>query len=162
MAAEFTLRGQAVRVTANIKQALVDALDVSAYDQADMILTRFGVEGTSPSGTPRIIGGMRTETEEGWVVLATGQAMSAAGSQKLAVTRLPKHIRWEMISSSGTGVSGRQLRRWRHVEAVLLMSLARAPRPRRTLRRVRAGLPVPWSGGAPDSLSLPSYPSERT
>ncbi len=103
MADEFSLTPQALRATANAKQFLNDALEVAAYDQADMIVTCYGVEGTAPTAIVRIIGGMQKETEDGWVVLATGQAMTSTGSQRLSATGLPKYIRWEIISFGGTG-----------------------------------------------------------
>ena len=103
MADEFNLTPMLIRVSATAKQALKDALLVADYDQADGILTCYGVEGTSPSATFRIIGRMQTETEDGWVTVATGTAITTAGSQRIGLVGLPKYIRWEISAFSGSG-----------------------------------------------------------
>ena len=104
MADEFTLTPQPIRAIANAKQALKDALDVSAYDVADILVLVSAVEGASPSATIRILTGMQTESEDGWVVAIGATAATAAGSQKIQATGLLKYIRWEVTGFNGTAV----------------------------------------------------------
>lgn len=103
MADEFTLTPQPIRAIANAKQALKDALDVSAYDIADVLLLISAVEGTNPTAIIRIITGMQTESEDGWVEAVASTAVTTSGSQKIQAARLFKYIRWEVVSFGGTG-----------------------------------------------------------
>ncbi len=107
MADEFTLTPQPVRLTAATSQQLKDALDVSAYDRADVLLWVAAIEGTaSPTATVRILTGMQVESENGWVVAGTFTAVTASNTAlALAITGLLKYMRWELSVLGGTGPS---------------------------------------------------------
>lgn len=106
MADEFTLTPQVVRgTTSQQRQSLKDALDVSGYDSADILLFVAALEGTTPSVTIRIITGMQNETEEGWVPVSAFSAVTSSGNaQKANFTGFLRYIRWEISALTGTGV----------------------------------------------------------
>ncbi len=107
MADEFTLTPQPVRLGTPTSQPLKDALDVSAYDRADVLLWVAALEGTaSPTATVRILTGMQVESENGWVVAGTFTAVTASNvAQALGLTGLLKYIRWELSTLGGTAPS---------------------------------------------------------
>ena len=104
MTAEFNLTPQPILMTAGCKQLIQTALNVSRFDQADALLMTMSVEGTSSqSFTVRIITGMQTDTEDGWVVAGTFTASTVGNTpQKINVTGLLKYLRWEVVLNAGT------------------------------------------------------------
>jgi hypothetical protein len=106
LADEFTLTPQPVRVTATGKQLIREALDVSAYDQADVLPFVAALEGTTPSVTVRIITGMQVASEDGWVVAGTFSAVTAGNTPlKISCPGLLKFLRWEVSAISGSGAA---------------------------------------------------------
>ncbi len=104
MTSELQLTPQPVRTTVATKQPLQQAVNVSEYDIADLLLYVPALEGTaSPTATIRIITGMQLDTEDGWVVAGTFNVVSTTNnSQKLRVSELLKYIRWEVSGVTGT------------------------------------------------------------
>ena len=102
MADDFNLTGNPVRLTAPGKQRLDLSMDVSDYDLADILLQVLTLEGTGPNTVVRIITGMQTETEDGWVPAVTFTAVNAsnAAEMKLDVHFL-RYIRWEVTVLTG-------------------------------------------------------------
>ncbi len=109
MAKEVNFTDGVIRVlAAGTTQLIAQAIDVSAYDQLDLMLVLVGYEGSAPSGfTPVIIGGMQRETENCWVTLGTFGALTAANTAGvLNVPRLFKYGRWSVPPFTGaTAVS---------------------------------------------------------
>ena len=103
MVEEFTLTPQPVRATANTTQSLKDAMDVSSNDIADILLLVSAVEATNPTAILRVITGMQTGSEDGWVEAVASTAVTTSGSQKLQAARLFEYIRWEVVPFGGTG-----------------------------------------------------------
>lgn len=104
--ARFDLTPQAIRASATGRQNLLDSLDVSAYRSGDVFLHVFAFEGVpSLSVMVRMIGGWQTESEDGWLVLATFTAVTAGSAtpQRLNLPYLPPYIRWEVSAISGSG-----------------------------------------------------------
>ena len=87
-----------IRVTATGRQTLQDALDVSAFDSADVLMWLEQVDGGG-SVTVELITGMQKEREDGWVSLGSFGALSMASTPrgvKLQVTGLLKYMRWNV------------------------------------------------------------------
>lgn len=103
MPAQFTLTPQPVRLSATGKQSLVQALDIGAYDEADVLLVVSAIEGTGgPTATIRLITGMQIESEDGWVIAGAFTAATAVGAQKVHFDGLLKYLRWELLTLGGT------------------------------------------------------------
>lgn len=101
---QFVLTPQPIRASATGKQAMASALPVAGYTTADTYLYVPALEGATPSITVRLIGGWQTETEDGWMVIATYNAVSASSAtpQRLVLAFLPPYLRWEVSAISGT------------------------------------------------------------
>jgi hypothetical protein len=118
MADEFTLTSGLITVSAPQKQESAHALDVSAYDEVDLVLHVPHIEGTSPSLSVFIETAMYL-TDDSWVFVGAFEAIAVVGGvKKLNAKNLLKYIRWN-VNSVGTGspnkatfcISG-MLRRW--------------------------------------------------
>lgn len=111
MAAELFLTDGAFRCTSVAStqtQLLSRSVDVSAYDQADLILTVHSQEGTVGAIVVSIIGGMQLESEDGWVTLESFPQVSTGNTSvgPLNVSGLPRYIRWKVTTfSSQTAVT---------------------------------------------------------
>lgn len=105
MADEFDLNKKPVRATGAIRQALDQALEISDYDEVDVICSLLGVEGTTTGLGIRLLTGMSNETENGWVVLLTFTAANLNGPNtndvQNASTKLLKYLRWEVTGLGG-------------------------------------------------------------
>lgn len=82
-------------------QPLREALDVSAFDEMDVLLEIAALKG---SGSPTtfqvsVITGMQTQTESGWVIAGTFSNHTASGAEKLYVTGLLQYVRWQITST---------------------------------------------------------------
>lgn len=93
-----------VRATGTGKQALKDSATVSRWKGGMLILRIVATEG-SPSITVRVITGMNTEQEEGWVEVGAWSAQTTVTSVKFAVSDLAKFLRWEVTAFSGTAAT---------------------------------------------------------
>ena len=113
MATELLLTDGVVRGVQGSIQPLSQAVDVSAFDQADLLLTVCGVEGAVTTFTLVVLGGMATESEDGWWPLATfanivtsNPGTTYANLDKKVATGLLKFLRWKVIAvTGGTAVS---------------------------------------------------------
>jgi len=99
MASVVYLTTEPVRVTAATVQSLRLALDVSAFDELDLILTVY--EGTSV--VCKIVTAMQNEDDvQGWLN-ANGASpfgsVSAGASGKANFQNFLKYVRWEVTSS---------------------------------------------------------------
>jgi hypothetical protein len=89
-----------------VYQPLREALDISAFDEMDVLLNLASAKtATSGSITVEISTGMQTQTDDGWVTAGTFTAMTAVGSQKIHVTGLLQYIRWRVTSQSFDNVN---------------------------------------------------------
>lgn len=110
MATEIWLTDGVTRVTAQgAVQALYQAVDVSKYDQADLLLWVHGVEGTATNFVVSIITGMSTDSEEGWWTVNSFSNITAANAtsfEKKNFPQLLKYLRWKVTGFTGpTAVS---------------------------------------------------------
>lgn len=107
MATELMVTDGVVRVTANgASQALYQAVDVSRYDQADLLLWLAGLEGTVTSVTVTIFTGMSIESEDGWWPVAPFTALTTANTNdRKNFPGLLKYIRWKVTAFNGTGAA---------------------------------------------------------
>jgi len=115
MATEVAVTDGVVRATAvNQVQSLASAVDVSRFDQADLLLTVCGVEGAMGSFVVTLLTGMSTESEDGWfpvvsfanIVTSAPGAGGAANLDKKNVPGLLRYLRWKVTSfAGGTAVS---------------------------------------------------------
>jgi len=104
MAAVINLTNGAIRVIANTKQPLHEAIDVSAFDSIDLLLSAYTLEGTSsPQAQVQILTGMQKDTEDGWVsAFAFATTTTAPTFTKDHITGLLRFVRWEVLNVSGT------------------------------------------------------------
>jgi len=104
MASEIWLTDGVVRVTTGTNlQALSQSIDVSAFDMADLLLWINGFEGTPGNLTVELITGMSTDTEAGWVSVASFTSSSAANFQeKKSFPALLKFVRWKATLVTAT------------------------------------------------------------
>lgn len=104
MATEIDLTNCVIRTTPSVNtvQNLQQAVDVSRYDQLDLVLHVVGIEGTATTFVVSIIGGMSLETEDAWPVLASFVSVTAVnGVMILNVPRLLRYARWKVTTLSG-------------------------------------------------------------
>lgn len=102
-----------VRHTTSEKQELRLAVDVSAYDELDLLLT-VQEDSAGSSISVRILTGMQMETEEGWVTAATFATTAAQGEDAMNVTNLLRYVRYELVtgSTNATFQINGMARRW--------------------------------------------------
>lgn len=105
MADEFTLSEAPIRVftTAGpVRQRLEDALDVSGYDEADVLLHVLCLSGTSPSVDVKLLTAMQKESEEGWCEAVAFSSVTVGNTcEKKNVPGLLKYVRWEVELTGG-------------------------------------------------------------
>jgi hypothetical protein len=103
---QFSLCTAPIRVTdtsAPQRQPLSQALDVSEYDAADVLVHVLTLTGTSPSVTVKLLTAMQADTEDGWCTLATFTAITGSNQCELLRATGPlRYIRWE-VTLTGTG-----------------------------------------------------------
>ncbi len=98
MAAMIPLMSAPVQVTAATKQDLRLAVNVSQYNQLDLLLNVY--QGTDVA--VKILTGMQTDSEDGWQELgAFAATLDAGNSEKKSMTNPLAFIRWQ-VTSSGT------------------------------------------------------------
>jgi len=106
MADEFTLTGQCVRIVSNKTQPFEQALDVSDYDELDLLLGVVGFEGVNPSVTVSILTGMCNRTDDGWVVLATFDPITQPNVWvPKNIKGLLKYLRWQVTNFAGNSAT---------------------------------------------------------
>ncbi len=112
MATELMVTDGVVRITANgAIQALYQAVDVSRFDQVDLLIWLNGLEGTVTSVTVSILTGMSLESEDGWVTINSFAALTTANTaDKKAFTGVLKYIRWKVTAVTGTGAASFNIR----------------------------------------------------
>lgn len=94
-----------VTVTGPTKQELRLAVDVSAYDVAELRLRALGFNGTA-SINVRLLTGMEKDDYNGYVVAATfGQITQANAPIKLKVEGLLKYLIWEVTAIGGSSAT---------------------------------------------------------
>lgn len=102
MADEFSLTTGPFRAIAVQKQDLRLSLDVSGYDEIDILLGVVQISGGG-SATVRIITGMQLESDDGWVVAGTFNSVSTTNSwEKINIKNFLRYIRWEVSVLSGS------------------------------------------------------------
>jgi hypothetical protein len=104
MASEIFLTDGVFRATATLlEQPLAQAVDVSNYDQLDLLLHVAGFEGTPTGFVVSIISGMNMETNDGWVVMPTSfnGVITPNGTAILNVPRLFKYVRFRVTTLTG-------------------------------------------------------------
>lgn len=107
MAREIHLTDGPVAVVSPLRQFLTNAIDVSGFDRADLLLGVLNVEGTSPSVSVRIITGMQKDSDTGWVELGAFAAVTVPNTwEKKEFAGLLRYIRWEVTAVSGTPTPG--------------------------------------------------------
>lgn len=96
MADIIHLTDKPIRNTAATIQELRLAVDVSAYDELDLLLTMY--EGSSIS--VELWTGMQIETEEGWVIVDTAfTTISLNGETKKNFKNFLRYVRWKQVTS---------------------------------------------------------------
>lgn len=110
MATEIDLTNGVIRMPTNATytyQQIQQSVDVSRYDQVDLLLHVAGVEGAVTTFIVSIMSGMQLETDDGWVALAPFASVTTAnGTAVLNVPKLFKYIRWKVTTiTGGTAVS---------------------------------------------------------
>jgi hypothetical protein len=88
------LTDKPVRVLDPEKQPLRLAVDVGDVDELDLLLVVY--EGIDV--TVKIITGMQTESELGWVDAGSFTTVGANEAAKLNLTNLLRYVRWEVTS----------------------------------------------------------------
>lgn len=92
-------------------QDVADAIDVSAGDVCDLILTLEAVEGPVDTFVVTILTGMSRDSESGWYPLGSFASLTAAGSNdKARFVGLLKYIRWKVTNLTGGGAAAFQVR----------------------------------------------------
>jgi hypothetical protein len=109
MPVPFNLTPQPIRVTSTGFQPLYLAMDISGFDQLDILSGVMTLEGTSsPSVTVAIWTGMQAQTDDGWVTLVSFPSVNQPDKyQKLVVapaltTGALRYIRWKVTALTGT------------------------------------------------------------
>ena len=100
MADIVTVTQKPVRHSIAEKQNLRLAVDVSAYDELDLLLTVY--ESTGGSITVKIITGMQIESDVGWVDVASFTATAANAANKGNFKNFLRFIRYELITAGTT------------------------------------------------------------
>lgn len=106
--AELQLTPQPVSVSgqASFTLPLSRAVNVLAYDSADLALTILALSATtSPTADVEIWTGMQTDTLDGWYKAANWpqQTAPSATGLKLNVTNLQKYIIWKITLGAVSG-----------------------------------------------------------
>ncbi len=102
MAEPIILTPEPVRISAagsNVNQDLRLALDVSTYDELDLLLVCYEMS-TGGNITVSILTGMTCDSESSWVTLTSFAATGAATAKKLNVTNFLRYIRYQLTTSS--------------------------------------------------------------
>jgi len=100
MADVVTLTQKPVRQTAG-KQELRLAVDVSAYDEIDFLLTCYESTGGS-SIVVNLLTGMQIESDTGWVLVAAFPTTAANAANKMNFKNLLRYVRYELVTGSTT------------------------------------------------------------
>ncbi len=109
MADIIHLTDKPIRNTGATTQELRLAVDVSAYDELDLLLTMY--EGSSIQ--VEVLTGMQIETEEGWVSAGTFSTISAQGETKLNLKNFLRYVRWDQnTAGAATFMVNGIARRW--------------------------------------------------
>jgi hypothetical protein len=88
-----------VRHTSNDIQELRLAVDVSGYDELDLLLTVQDDIGTDIS--VRILTAMQMESEEGWTVVGSAfNTIGAGSSTKRNLSGFLKYVRYELVTNT--------------------------------------------------------------
>ena len=91
-----------ITASASGPQTLVDAIDVSGYDELDLALG-VAVVNTSSTGQVSIITAMQNEDEAGWLTIGTFDLATTSGVwQKLTIRNCLRFIRYSVVVT-GTG-----------------------------------------------------------
>jgi len=101
MADIVTVTQKPVRHSIAEKQNLRLAVDVSAYDELDLLLTVYESSGGG-SITVKIITGMQIESDIGWIDVASFAATAANAANKQNFKNFLRYIRYELITGSTT------------------------------------------------------------
>ncbi|MDP3275450.1 MAG: hypothetical protein Q8Q09_09670 [Deltaproteobacteria bacterium] len=104
MADEIVFSELPIAVSSTGPMSIVEAIDVSGYDQLDLAL---GVHQVNPSSSLiiSIITSMQNEVDQGWVTAATFDSVSSAGNyQKITVRNFLRYVRYSAVVT-GTGGS---------------------------------------------------------
>jgi hypothetical protein len=108
----FTLTPDPVRVTATGMQPMVNALDISRFDQIEAVLGVTSIDGGSV--TIKLWTGMQIDTENGWKEIAAYSSTSSPDSWEKQVvapiagsggTVLLRYLRWEVASISASSAT---------------------------------------------------------
>lgn len=92
----------------NQVQALIEAVDVSRFDQADLQLHIVANEGTVTAFQVDLLTSMQNTSEAGWSVAASFAGATTAGGvpEKKSVTGLLKYLRWRVTTiTNGTAMT---------------------------------------------------------
>ena len=115
MADEIAFSDLPITATASGTMTLEDAIDVSGYDELDLLL---GVQQLATSGTVAvsIITAMQKEIETGWVTVGTFDTVSSVGTyQKLTIRNFLRFVRYSVTvtNSGGSFMLNGLVRSWR-------------------------------------------------
>ncbi len=105
---EIRLTAKPTRQTATGAQPITEVLDVLAYDQLELFLTVFSLEGTStPSAVIVVETSMQNDSADNalWKPLVTFATVSASNTADVqsASSGVLRYIRWRITTLAGTG-----------------------------------------------------------
>lgn len=106
MASELWMTDGVVRVTTGTTlQALSQSIEVSAYDQLDLMLWINGFEGTPGNLTVEIITGMSMDSEAGWLPITSTPFSASSAVNFTEMKNFPKvlkFVRWKATLVTAT------------------------------------------------------------
>jgi ABC-type oligopeptide transport system ATPase subunit len=87
------------RVTSSGPNELRNALDVSEFDQLDLLLSVLAFESGTADVTIAVETAMQNQSEDAWVTLDTFSAVTAAPSHEvISFTGLMRYVRFRVVS----------------------------------------------------------------
>jgi hypothetical protein len=95
------LTDKPVRHTDTDKQPLRNAMDVSRYDELDLLI-HVQHEASGGGVVVRILTAMQKESEQGWVTAATFPAAQTDEAFKINVQGFLRYVRYELVTSGVT------------------------------------------------------------
>lgn len=102
MADEIVFSDLPITAASSGAQTLVDAIDVSGYDELDLALG-VAVVNASSSVQVSVITAMQNEDEAGWITVGTFDLATTSGVwQKLTIRNFLRYIRYS-VAVTGTG-----------------------------------------------------------